>query len=217
MTDLFPSRVKICGITNLADALAAARAGARTLGFNFCPASPRFVTPEQARDIIRQLPEDLVTIGIFVDRPPREVEMTVRISGLSAVQLHGSEPDEWLGQSAVPAIKALRVRSAADLAKLGRYPSASAYLLDAWSPREAGGTGEAWDWSLGAAIPPLDKPLVLAGGLSPDNVRAAIGQVRPAAVDVSSGVEHSPGEKDHAKIELFVARAREAFDELDGS
>ena len=214
MTDLFPSRVKICGITNLDDALAASRSGARTLGFVFHPPSPRSISPEQARDIIRGLPEGMVTIGVFVNRSPQEVGATARICGLSAVQLHGEEPDEWLGEIGVPAIKAFRVRIAADLDGLGRFPSASAYLLDAWSSRAAGGTGEPWDWALGREIPQLDKPLVLAGGLSPDNVTVAIRRIRPAAVDVSSGVEASPGIKDHDKIDLFITRVQEAFDEL---
>jgi phosphoribosylanthranilate isomerase len=212
---LFPGRVKICGLTNLADALAAVEGGARTLGFVFHPASPRAVTPLAAREIICHLPPELVAVGVFVDRPPDEVRSVVEYCRLTAVQWHGDEPDEWLSALGVPAIKAFRLRSAAELPQFHVYPSAAAWLVDAWSPTAAGGTGERWDWSLATKLPPLDKPLILAGGLTSENAAAAIRQVRPAAVDVSSGVEAAPGRKDHDKIRRLIAAASEAFDELD--
>jgi phosphoribosylanthranilate isomerase len=211
MIDLFPTRVKVCGITNLHDALAAVGHGARTLGFVFHPPSPLHVSAALARAIIEALPPEVITIGVFVDRPPHEVAATAALSGLSAVQLHGQEPDHWLAEVGLPAIKALRVRTMEDLDQLGRYPSATAYLLDAWSPAAAGGTGQAWDWALAQLIPALDKPWALAGGLGPHNVQLAIRQVRPAAVDVSSGVEARPGVKDHALLQAFITQAQEAF------
>ncbi|MGQ9586367.1 MAG: phosphoribosylanthranilate isomerase [Anaerolineae bacterium] len=215
--NLFPGRIKVCGITTLADAQAAVDCGVRTLGFVFHPKSPRAVTPREAREIIRYLPPGVACVGVFVDQPANRVRVVVEACGLTAVQGHGAEADAWLSAVGVPAIKALRVRSAADLVQLALYPSAAALLLDAWSPRAAGGTGERWDWSLAASLPPLKKPLILAGGLTPDNVAAAIRQVRPAAVDVSSGVEAAPGRKDPDKVRRFVAAAMEAFHDLDAT
>jgi len=214
MFNLFPRRIKICGLTNLADALVAVDCGVRTLGFVFHPPSPRAVTSQRAQEIIRYLPPDVVRVGVFVDQSPDRVQATVDACGLTAVQWHGAEPDEWLAAVNVPAVKAFRIRTAADLAGLRVYPSATAVLVDAWSPVTVGGTGECWDWSLAASLPPLDKPLILAGGLTPDNVAAAIRQVRPAAVDVSGGVEAAPGRKDHDRIRRFVAAALETFNEL---
>lgn len=215
LSDLFPGRVKVCGITRAADALAAVKCGVKALGFVFHPPSPRAVTMERAREIIRRLPPEVVCVGVFVDRPPEEVQAVVEVCGLDAVQWHGAEPDAWLGAVGVPAIKAWRVRSAQDLAPLHEYPSAAAWLLDTWSPRAAGGTGEVWDWSAVASWPRLGKPLILAGGLTADNVAAAIRQVRPGAVDVSSGVEAAPGRKDHEAIRRFATAAREAFNALE--
>lgn len=212
MVDLFPSRVKICGITNFCDALAAVECGAKTLGFVFYPPSPRAVTPYEAQRIIQRLPDGVIAVGVFVDRPAKEIETIAARCRLSAVQLHGQESEELLHCLGLPAIKALRVRSVEDLTGLKRYPGAAAYLLDAWSPQTAGGTGEAWDWTLGSQMPALDKPLVLAGGLTPDNVAQAISQVRPYALDVSSGVERSPGRKDHEKMRRFVDNVQETFD-----
>jgi phosphoribosylanthranilate isomerase len=221
LSNLFPGRIKICGITNLDDALAAIDCGAQTLGFVFHAASPRCVSVQAARLIIGRL-GPLVSIGVFVDQAPQHVRAVVNECGLTAVQCHGNEADEWLAELAdlaelagidVPVVKAVRIRTAEDIARLNEFPSAAALLMDAWSPQAAGGSGARWDWSLAATLPRLSKPLVMAGGLTPDNVAAAIRLARPAAVDVSSGVEATPGRKDHEKLRRFVAAAQEAFDE----
>lgn len=208
-------RVKICGLTNVHDAQAAVEAGARTLGFVFHPLSRRAVTPQEAREIIRGLPPEVNCVGVMVDQPPGCAQAIADLAGLTAIQWHGHEPDEWLRATNVPAIKAISVRDAGDLRRLQTYPSAEAFLVDAWSPAAAGGTGVAWDWSLASELPLLMRPLVLAGGLTPENVAAAIRRVRPSAVDVSSGVEVLPGRKDHEKVRRFVATAMEAFHELE--
>lgn len=155
----------------------------------------------------------VICVGVFVDQPPQLVRAVANECGLTAVQCHGNEPDAWLADMGVPAIKAVRVRTAADLGRLGAYPAAATLLLDAWSAQAAGGTGASWDWSLAAALPRLDKPFVLAGGLTPDNVASAIRLLQPAAVDVSSGVETAPGRKDYDTLRRFVAAAEEAFHE----
>ena len=214
MGDLLAGRIKVCGITNLADAQAAVSLGVAILGFVFHPASPRGITPQLADRIIQRLGPQVAAVGVFGDRPPQEVNEIVSACGLAAAQLHGSEPEGWLEEIAVPVIKAFRVRSSHDLPRKGSYAGAWAFLLDAWSPRVAGGTGKAWDWGLAQGVS-LEKPVVLAGGLDPDNVAAAIRQVRPAAVDASSGLEASPGSKDHDKLARFVENALEAFDELE--
>ena len=212
-------RVKICGITNVEDALAAAEAGADFLGFIFYPPSPRYVTPEQAGEIIaalrrlegetgRQHPTRAV--GVFVDEELDRVRETIRECDLDYAQLHGEEPPEVVAALGQRVIKALRVRSAADVERLGAY-RAAAYLLDAYHPTMQGGTGQAWDWELATAAKQYG-PVILAGGLNPDNVAGAVRRVRPYGVDVSSGVESSPGRKDIAKVRRFVAAAKDSGD-----
>ncbi len=202
-----PVRSKICGITRIEDALAAVQAGADAIGFVFYPKSPRAVTFQQARDIIRALPPFVTTVGLFVNTSRCEMGELLDAVPLDLLQFHGDEAvadcDGWHR----PYIKAVRVKAGDDIAAACRaFPSASGILLDTYVEGVPGGTGEAFDWSL---IPQgLSKPVILAGGLTPDNVAAAIAQVRPYAVDVSGGVEASRGIKDHAKIQAFIEAVR---------
>lgn len=202
-----PVRSKICGITRIEDALAAVQAGADAIGFVFYPKSPRAVTFQQARDIISALPPFVTTVGLFVNTSRCEMGELLDAVPLDLLQFHGDEIvadcDCWHR----PYIKAVRVKAGDDIAAACRaFPSASGILLDTYVEGVPGGTGEAFDWSL---IPQgLSKPIILAGGLTPDNVAAAIAQVRPYAVDVSGGVEASRGIKDHAKIQAFIEAVR---------
>lgn len=204
-----PVRVKICGITRLEDALAAARAGADAVGFVFHRQSPRYISPEDAGSIARALPPFLTTVGVFVDVPREEVSDTLHVAGLDVVQLHGGEsPDYCLYFPRV--IKALRVHDRTDIQGLTDYSCVSAFLLDARSEKAPGGTGELVDRDIAAEAATAHR-IVLAGGLTPDNVADAVAQVRPYGVDVASGVESAPGIKDHGKIGLFIQRARAAL------
>lgn len=201
-------RIKICGITRLEDALAAAELGADALGFNLWPGSPRFVPPEAARAIVSRLPPFVTPVGVFVNQPRAEVMRLAAAAGVALVQLHGDEapPDcEGLG---LPVIKAFRVAGPEDLEAIPAYRSAAAVLLDSRSDG-FGGSGRAFDWGLARRAAGA-RPLILAGGLSPGNVARAIRAVRPFAVDAASGLESSPGVKDREKMALFVRAAQEA-------
>lgn len=197
-------RVKICGIQDLETARAAVEAGADALGFVFA-ASHRRVTPEAAREIIAALPPFVTTVGVFVDVPPVVVQEVAAFCRLDAVQLHGTEPPEYCKELNLRVIKAIRVRDAASLNGLDAYP-VQAVLLDTYVPGTPGGTGKTFDWRLLAGRE-LRAPLILAGGLTPENVRAAVRTVRPYAVDVSGGVE-TGGRKDPAKIRDFIRQAK---------
>lgn len=196
-------RSKICGITRIEDALAAAHAGADAIGLVFYAKSPRAVSVQQARAIIAALPPFVTTTGLFVNASRCELGEILDAVPLDLLQFHGDEtPAECEGYHR-PYIKALRVRPGDDLQAACRaYRNASAMLLDTYVAGVPGGTGEAFDWSL---VPEhLDKPIVLAGGLDAGNVARAIAQVKPWAVDVSGGVESSKGIKDHGKIDAFI-------------
>jgi phosphoribosylanthranilate isomerase len=198
------TRIKICGIARQDDALAAADAGADAVGFVFYAASPRHVQPAAAGTIVRALPPFVTTVGLFVDPPASEVRSVLAAVPLGLLQFHGDEPPEFCGQFGRPYIKAVRVRSGTDLLQYAaRYPDAAALLLDAYRPGVPGGSGEAFDWHLIPAR--MTCRFVLAGGLTPDNVAAGVEQVRPWAVDVSSGVEAAPGVKDVQRIRRFAA------------
>lgn len=203
------TRVKICGITRQRDAHAAVVAGAHGLGFVFHASSPRYIEPDAARDIAGTLPPFVTLVGVFVDAEPGFVTDVVQRVPLQLVQLHGAETPEYGHRLGVPYVRALRMRAGMDLAhETRRYAGAKAILVDAYVPGTPGGTGTTFDWSM---IPrTLSKPVVLGGGLNADNVAAAIAQVRPYAVDVSSGVEQAPGIKDSAKISSFIAAVRGA-------
>lgn len=182
--------------------------GADALGFVFHPASPRFVTEEQARGMISVLPPFVTTVGLFVNQPPERVAKTAAFCGLDVVQLHGDEPPENCRISGRRVIKAIRVRDRDSLLGLERY-DVSAFLLDAWDPDHFGGTGQPCDWTL-AASAARNRRVILAGGLNPDNVAAAVGAVDPYGVDVSSGVEKAPGRKDPDLVAAFIRAAKSA-------
>ncbi len=194
--------VKICGITDSADAKKAEALGAAALGFIFYPKSPRNIEPHLAAEIIEQV--SIPTVGVFVNSSLDNINRTIDISGIDMVQLHGSETPEFCSKVKLPVIKAFRVRDGFDFSTSSNY-QVKALLLDSYSNESYGGTGEVFDWKL------IDKakpsiPLILAGGLNPGNVTQAVRNVCPAAIDVSSGVESKPGKKDHRKLEaLFTA------------
>ena len=200
-------RSKICGITRIEDALAAVAAGADAIGFVFYAKSPRAVTAVQARAIIAALPPFVTTVGLFVNASACELNETLDALTLDLLQFHGDETPEQCEGYHRPYIKALRVKAGDDIAgACNAYASASGILLDAYVEGVPGGTGQAFDWSL---IPQdLSRPIILAGGLTVDNVAQAIAQVRPYAVDVSGGVEKSKGIKDHDKIRAFMRNVR---------
>lgn len=202
-------RSKICGITRIEDALAAVEAGADAIGLVFYARSPRAVTVQQARAIIAALPPFVTTVGLFVDASRCELTEILEAVPLDLLQFHGDETPAACEGFNRPWIKALRVRPGDDLeAQCRVYANASGILLDTYVAGVPGGTGEAFDWSL---IPErLSKPIILAGGLSADNVGAAIAQVRPYAVDVSGGVEQAKGIKDPARIAAFMRAVRQA-------
>ena len=208
-------RIKICGITRPEDAAAAVAAGADALGFVFYAPSPRHVSAEKAATIIRNLPPFVTTVGLFVNAGADEVRAVLDMAPLSLLQFHGDESNGFCAGFGRPWIKALAVKPDQDLpGVIAAYPDASGILLDAWHPDLRGGTGHTFDW---ASFPAQSgKPLILAGGLTPDNVRQAIRQTRPYAVDVSGGVEMAKGIKDARLIDAFVAEARKADVEMAG-
>ena len=202
-------RSKICGITRIEDALAAAEAGADAIGLVFYAKSPRAVDVQQARAIIAALPPFVTTVGLFVNASRCELNEILEAVPLDLLQFHGDETPQDCEGYHRPWIKALRVRPGDDLeAACQLYAGARGILLDTYVPGVPGGTGEAFDWSLVPAR--LSKPIILAGGLSADNVGQAIAQVRPYAVDVSGGVEQAKGIKDAAKIEAFMRAVKQA-------
>lgn len=197
------TRCKICGITNIDDALLAIDAGADALGFVFYDKSPRYVSPEEAATICAQLPPFVTRVGLFVDHSAELVtEISKRVE-LDLLQFHGDESPEFCKQFDRPYIKAVRVRADSDFAEAqARYTESQALLVDTYRVGVPGGTGEAFDWGLLPAERSL--PLILAGGLNPDNVRRAIATVSPYAVDVSGGVEREKGKKDGQKVLKFL-------------
>lgn len=203
------TRVKICGITRVGDALAAARLGAHAVGLVFHAGSPRAVTPAQAREIIDALPPFVVPVGLFVNADARTVRETLAAAPVQLLQFHGDETPDFCAGFGLPFLRAVRVRAETDLLQYAReFHAAKGLLLDAWVEGVRGGTGATFDWSL---IPgDLPAPVVLSGGLNPDNVEQAVRRVRPWAVDVSSGVESAKGIKDVRKMEAFMTGVRNA-------
>jgi phosphoribosylanthranilate isomerase len=202
-----PPRVKICGVTRLEDALAAARLGADAIGFNFWPRSKRYLPPAAARALVSRLPPFVTAVGVFVDPTREELLAAMATSGAQVAQLHGDEPPELLAGLPFPVVKAIRVGGPEALDQLGRYPAAAGFLLDSASPGY-GGSGVAFDWAL-AARAAARTAVILAGGLTPANVAEAVRAVRPWAVDVASGVESAPGVKDRELMARFVRAAKE--------
>ncbi len=202
--------IKICGITRLTDALHAVQQGASALGFVFWPHSPRFVTPERAREIIAELPSGTTAVGVFVNEPVDGIRAVVARAGINAVQLHGEELPIYADALEWPVFRALTVADAGEMC--GAWPAETTFLLDTIDPVRRGGTGESVNWIKAAEIAQARR-VVLAGGLTPLNVAQAIGAVRPFGVDVSSGVEESPGVKNFDKVARFLENARHAFEE----
>ncbi len=206
-------RVKVCGITNEVDALGAVEAGADALGFNFVEGTLRCLEPERARAIIRDLPAFVATVGVFVDAPLGRMRATGRLCSLTLLQLHGEEPPgvcRALGAEGWRIIKAFKMKGPESLEEMRRYRGC-ARLLDAYQPGLAGGTGRSFDWEL-AARAQEEAPIILAGGLTPENVEEAVRRVKPYAVDVCSGVEAEPGRKDTGLLRDFIKRAKAALD-----
>jgi len=199
-------KVKICGITTLDDALHAVRAGADALGFVFYEASPRYIFPEQAASIIKALPPFIHAVGLFVNADSAFVNATADQCRLDLIQLHGDEPPDYCDLIHRRVIKAFRVKEIASIEPIGDYRVAG-ILLDAFSPKEYGGTGLTFNWEIALAAGKYG-PIILAGGLNPDNVRQAVERVKPYGVDVSSGVETAPGRKDPEKVKEFIRQAK---------
>lgn len=199
--------IKICGITNLNDAHAAVAAGADALGFNFYKPSPRYITPENAREIINTVPDSILTVGVFVNEgSPEAVRSIANQSGVKAVQLHGDEsPDYCRALDSV--IKTFAVSGDFDIKQLESY-EVDAIMLDTKDNRLRGGTGRVFDWSIAQQVSQLVPKLYLAGGLSPENVSEAIGMVHPYAVDACSSLEDKPGIKNHERMRVFVSAVR---------
>jgi phosphoribosylanthranilate isomerase len=203
-------KIKICGITNLEDALLAAELGADALGFIFYPKSPRSVATETAREIIAQLPPFVAAVGVFVDEEAAVVQELVASLGLDWVQLHGQESPEYCRSLGRKVIKGFRIKNEASLKELALYRgSVQAFLLDTYKKGQVGGTGEVFDWHLARAAKPYGR-IILAGGLTPGNVARAIEVALPAAVDAASGTEAAPGRKDPEKLRGFFKAVAQA-------
>lgn len=204
-------RIKVCGLTRPEDALLACRLGADAAGFIFYKKSPRYICPEEAGRITALLPPFVSRVGVFVDESPERVRDVFRIAGLDIAQLHGQEPPESLPHYPGRIIKAFRVQGQESLQELSRY-SPDAFLLDTYRPGQPGGTGAIFDWSV-AVQAKQAGPVILAGGLGPDNIAEAIRTVEPYGVDVSSGVESEPGIKDPEKLRRFIITCRSLAEE----
>ena len=200
--------VKVCGITNPEDASVAAEAGADAIGLLFAE-SPRRVSVEQAREISAAIPEGVLKVGVFVDEEPKEVLRVAREAGLDVAQLHGDETQEAVAKiraGGLRVMKALRVRNAEALAEIEGY-EADLFLLDAYSEKARGGTGERFDWGLAKSLGERGN-IVVSGGLGPENVREAIEFFEPYGVDASSSLEDAPGKKNHERVRRFVSAAK---------
>jgi phosphoribosylanthranilate isomerase len=205
-------RVKICGITSREDALMVVEAGADALGFVFFQGSSRYITPDQAAAIIHQLPPFVQTVGLFVNEERATVNATADQCGLDLIQLHGEESPDYCRGVTRRIIKAFRVKDTASLDEIPKYHVA-ACLLDTWSSAAHGGTGKTFNWEIAAGAAAAYR-IILAGGLTPDNVAGAIAAVKPYAVDVSSGVESAPGKKDAGLVRRFIRATRSQYHEI---
>jgi len=200
-------RVKICGITSLDDAVAAVEAGADALGFMFYGPSPRKMSAKAAGEIVRALPPFVAKVGVFVNPTAEEVLETVSLCGLDTLQFHGDETPEFCQKfSPLKVYKAFRIQNHGSLQSLADYQT-DAWLLDGFVPDKPGGGGAKFNWDLAVEAKKLGRPIILAGGLTPENVADAVRKVQPFAVDVSSGVEESPGKQHCQKIRDFLAAA----------
>lgn len=203
------TQIKICGITQIEDALCAAACGADAVGFIFHPASPRYITPERAKEIIAALPAELVKVGVFVNREADKVAQMVAECGLDLIQFHGDESPEYCRRFPPErVIKAVFVRTPEELLALEAY-AVRAFLTDFREAGRYGGTGKRADWRLAAQLA-KDRPLILAGGLGPENIGEALAAVAPGAVDINSGCEITPGIKDHERMRQIIGLIRRA-------
>ena len=202
-------RIKICGITSLVDATAAIEAGADALGFMLYEQSSRFITAQNAKAIIRELPDYVTKVGVFVDTDFDTVNHTAETVGLDTLQFHGSETPDFCSKFQQNTIKAFRVKGSESLCQMHHY-NTNAWLLDSYVKGSLGGTGEKFNWNLALEAKRLGKPIILAGGLTSDNVRDAINQVDPFCLDVSSGVESAPGIKEASKMTKLITNATNA-------
>jgi phosphoribosylanthranilate isomerase len=203
-----PLCVKICGIVRPADAAAAIAAGADLIGLNFHPASPRYVSPTSAAEIVRMLPRQVLAVGVFVDPEPDVVRHAIEVAGIALLQFHGAETPEFCHRFGLPIVKALRVTGLGELLAAAAPYQGDWVLADTADPTRAGGTGRALP--IEPVAPEIARRLFLAGGLTPASVAAAVRALRPLGVDVCSGVEHRPGAKDPARIRSFVHNAKTA-------
>jgi phosphoribosylanthranilate isomerase len=200
--------LKICGMTRVGDALHAVREGATAIGFVFWKGSPRYIEPERAGEIAAALPASVITVGVFVNEPVNRIRETARLAGLRMVQLHGDETPAYVEQVEQPVMRAVTLDSMDEATRT--WPADTTLLLDSTDPSRRGAGRASVDWSR-AALVTRDRRVVLAGGLTPDNIEEAIVTVRPIGVDVASGVESAPGVKDLDKVARFLANARAAF------
>lgn len=202
-------KAKICGITNLVDALASVNAGCEALGFVFYKKSPRYIAPEKAKEIIRHIPKEIVKIGVFVNENEKEIIRIAKLCKLDMLQFHGKETPEFCERfkDKYKVIKAFRVKRCINRKRVSRYKP-FAFLFDTFASKKAGGTGKTFDWRLIRHIDDLKRPVFLSGGLTAKNVEDAIKCVKPDWVDVSSSVEKSPGIKDHKKVKEFIKATR---------
>jgi phosphoribosylanthranilate isomerase len=203
------TRIKFCGLTRAGDVRLACELGVDALGFVFAPASPRVVTPADARALREAVAPMVATVALFLDPDPREAEAAIKALRPALLQFHGREDDRFCAGFGVPFLKTLPMGEGSEAPEVAadRYPSAAGFLLDGHGPGESGGRGLAFAWR---ALPRLDRPLVIAGGLHAGNVATAIALMRPYAVDVSSGIEMAPGHKDGARMQQFVDEVRRA-------
>ncbi len=201
-------KIKICGITNLDDALAAEEFGADALGFNFYKKSPRYITPEKAAEIIAQLPPFILPVGIFVNEREERIREIQSLACIQAVQFHGDETPEFCQRFGAHVIKAFQVKDKESLKHMAHY-RVSAFLLDSYRDGHRGGTGVTFDWHLAVVAKTFGR-VILAGGLTPENVVEAVKLVQPYGVDVAGGVEKEKGIKDHAKLKKFISEVRKA-------
>jgi phosphoribosylanthranilate isomerase len=209
-------KIKICGITNLNDALLSAHLGADALGFIFHPKSPRYVAPEVAREIIAQLPPFVTSVGVFVNEELQVVQDLAAQVGLDWIQAHGQESPDYCRSLGRRVMKGFRIRDESSLKDLEPFRGAvQAFLLDTYKKGQVGGTGETFDWSLSRQAKKYGQ-IVLAGGLTPENVARAIKVVQPQAVDTASGTEVAPGRKDHEKLRAFFTAVRQVTKESEG-
>lgn len=200
-------KVKICGITNLEDAIFACEYGTDALGFVFYKKSPRYIIPEQAGEIIKNLPPFVTTVGVFVNESHAEIDRYINLTGITTVQLHGDEPQDFIDKIGLPVIKAIRIRDEKDIKIMAKY-SVSAFLLDSFTD-SYGGSGRTFNWNIAKKAKKYRR-IIVSGGLTPENVVSAIEIVRPYGVDVSSGVESRPGKKDNRKVLAFIKAVRSA-------